>query len=166
MKVRKALTSLIAASICAALPTGSAAQVLSGVPYDGFREQDYAPNVLENAVLAFCPQVLVNPERSARAFGLYPGQTEDDGGQVYSRTFVLASILVLVYPDEQTCTVLLTDTMSDTNDWRRIIELRLRGDGFELRNPDEPNRLFTKDGSEWRFIFTQDGEDVFFQVLR
>jgi len=34
------------------------------------------------------------------------------------------------------------------------------------QNTDEPNRLFTKDGSEWRYVITQEEDKVFFQVLR
>jgi len=73
---------------------------------------------------------------------------------------------VLAYPEEQTCTVPLDESITDVTLSRRIIEGKLRLDGFELQNPDETNRLFTKDGSEWRYVITQEDDAVFFQVLR
>jgi len=73
---------------------------------------------------------------------------------------------VLAYPEEQTCTVLLDESITDVTLSRRIIEGKLRLDGFVWQNTDEPNRLFTKDGSEWRYVITQEEDKVFFQVLR
>jgi len=73
---------------------------------------------------------------------------------------------VLAYPEEQTCTVLLDESITDVTLSRRIIEGKLRLDGFVLQNTDEPDRLFTKDGSEWRYVITQEEDKVFFQVLR
>lgn len=73
---------------------------------------------------------------------------------------------MLAYPEEQTCTVLLDESITDVTLSRRIIEGKLRLDGFVLQNTDEPDRLFTKDGSEWRYVITQEEDKVFFQVLR
>ena len=73
---------------------------------------------------------------------------------------------MLAYPEEQTCTVLLDESITDVTLSRRIIEGKLRLDGFVWQNTDEPNRLFTKDGSEWRYVITQEEDKVFFQVLR
>ena len=166
MQVRKALQPLIYVALCAAASSGAAAQVLSGMPNDGYHDRNDSSSVLENAMLAFCPQVLINPEKTGYFSGLEEEWDTEDGGRAFFRDFIAEDILVLAYPEEQTCTVLLDESITDVTLSRRIIEGKLRLDGFVLQNTDEPNRLFTKDGSEWRYVITQEEDKVFFQVLR
>ncbi len=70
MKARKALLPLCYVALCAAAFSGAAAQVLSGIPNNEYHDRNDSSSVLENAVLAFCPQVLINPEKTGYFYGL------------------------------------------------------------------------------------------------
>ena len=113
MQVRKALQPLIYVALCAAASSGAAAQVLSGMPNDGYHDRNDSSSVLENAMLAFCPQVLINPEKTGYFSGLEEEWDTEDGGRAFFRDFIAEDILVLAYPEEQTCTVLLDESITD-----------------------------------------------------